>query len=314
MIKPTKNTSSGKKRVNKEAFLARLKVKLPTIKVVSNYVNLTTKIVVRDELGILYKVMPNHLLEGNKPSIASAIDKTEAFRIKLKIVHPDLILIDDYINSYTDIKVKDKKDIIYTISPDKLMRMRPTIRSCKNKTDAYLKRLSSAHKNKYNYEKTEYISNNIKIIIICPIHGEFTQIPSEHLQGCGCPICSKEKMNWSYTQWGQKAANSNNFESFKVYLIKVFNDKECFYKIGKTYTKITSRFKPYTKNFPYNYEVISLFSGNCRSISSLEHYLHRKYSNLKYTPINPFKGDKECFKNISIKDFISASETFLKPE
>jgi hypothetical protein len=46
------------------------------------------------------------------------------------------------------------------------------------------------HKNKYDYSKIEYKTSHDKIIIICPKHGEFEQLPYDHLQGHGCPSCS----------------------------------------------------------------------------------------------------------------------------
>lgn len=42
---------------------------------------------------------------------------------------------------------------------------------------------------KYDYSKVEYIGNKNKIIIICPVHGEFEQSPNNHLDGHGCPKC-----------------------------------------------------------------------------------------------------------------------------
>lgn len=49
------------------------------------------------------------------------------------------------------------------------------------------------HDNKYNYDKTNYIKNQIKVIITCPIHGDFSQTPNSHLQGIGCPSCQESK-------------------------------------------------------------------------------------------------------------------------
>lgn len=46
------------------------------------------------------------------------------------------------------------------------------------------------HGDKYDYSKVEYIDNRTKVIIICPVHGEFYQAPSSHAsQGHGCPRC-----------------------------------------------------------------------------------------------------------------------------
>lgn len=45
------------------------------------------------------------------------------------------------------------------------------------------------HKNKYSYEKVNYINNTEKVIITCPIHGDFEQRPANHLLGKGCRLC-----------------------------------------------------------------------------------------------------------------------------
>ena len=39
-----------------------------------------------------------------------------------------------------------------------------------------------------------YINNATKVIIICPIHGEFEQRPGTHLRGAGCPKCKFDKL------------------------------------------------------------------------------------------------------------------------
>ena len=45
------------------------------------------------------------------------------------------------------------------------------------------------HNKKYDYSLVEYKNNKTKVKIICPIHGEFEQVPSHHLNGCGCNKC-----------------------------------------------------------------------------------------------------------------------------
>ena len=50
------------------------------------------------------------------------------------------------------------------------------------------------HKNldgtpKYLYDKVKYDNRKTKVIITCPLHGDFTQRPSHHLSGNGCPTC-----------------------------------------------------------------------------------------------------------------------------
>ena len=49
------------------------------------------------------------------------------------------------------------------------------------------------HGDFYDYSLTEYINSKIKVKIICPIHGEFLQLPQNHLHGRGCPKCANIK-------------------------------------------------------------------------------------------------------------------------
>lgn len=49
------------------------------------------------------------------------------------------------------------------------------------------------HEGFYNYSKIVYSSSQICVTIICPEHGDFTQNPSSHLQGVGCPKCGIQK-------------------------------------------------------------------------------------------------------------------------
>lgn len=57
-------------------------------------------------------------------------------------------------------------------------------------TKSFITEAIKIHGNKYNYDRVDYQLCNIPVTITCPIHGEFDQIPSYHLQGNGCPKCS----------------------------------------------------------------------------------------------------------------------------
>lgn len=56
-------------------------------------------------------------------------------------------------------------------------------------TEQFIERAIKAHGNKYDYSKVEYINNKTKILIVCPNHGEFEQLPANHLDGHGCKDC-----------------------------------------------------------------------------------------------------------------------------
>lgn len=55
---------------------------------------------------------------------------------------------------------------------------------------SFISNATSVHADKYDYSKSKYIGANDKIIIICKIHGEFNQIPRDHIQGKGCNQCA----------------------------------------------------------------------------------------------------------------------------
>lgn len=45
------------------------------------------------------------------------------------------------------------------------------------------------HNGFYDYSKAKYCGRHGKIIITCPKHGGFKQMPNSHLNGRGCPLC-----------------------------------------------------------------------------------------------------------------------------
>ena len=61
-------------------------------------------------------------------------------------------------------------------------------------TNQFIEKAKEIHGDKYDYSKVEYVKWNEKVCIICPIHGEFWQIPNDHLQGKGCKQCGYEKI------------------------------------------------------------------------------------------------------------------------
>lgn len=56
-------------------------------------------------------------------------------------------------------------------------------------TKQFIKGAKEIHGDIYDYSRVEYIGNKSKIKIICSEHGEFEQIPDNHLSGKGCKYC-----------------------------------------------------------------------------------------------------------------------------
>lgn len=63
----------------------------------------------------------------------------------------------------------------------------------KMNTETFIKNAMEIHGAKYNYDKVNYKNNHTGVVIVCPVHGEFIQLPQHHLNGSGCPKCYHEK-------------------------------------------------------------------------------------------------------------------------
>lgn len=59
----------------------------------------------------------------------------------------------------------------------------------KSAIEEFIKRAREVHGNKYDYSKVNYVDSKTKVIIICPVHGEFEQLLHDHLKGDGCKKC-----------------------------------------------------------------------------------------------------------------------------
>ena len=85
--------------------------------------------------------------------------------------------------------------------------------SLKLNTKSFIEKANLKHEKFYDYSKVEYELSCKKVIIICPLHGEFEQEANSHLQGHGCKICRNEKLNlensWQIVQSVVSSLNTN---------------------------------------------------------------------------------------------------------
>jgi ssDNA-binding Zn-finger/Zn-ribbon topoisomerase 1 len=56
----------------------------------------------------------------------------------------------------------------------------------------FIEKAIKVHKNQYQYKNVNYIGSKSKVVLTCPVHGNFTQIPSDHLSGKGCQKCARK--------------------------------------------------------------------------------------------------------------------------
>ena len=72
------------------------------------------------------------------------------------------------------------------------------------------------HGNKYDYSKVQYKNATDKVTIICPVHGEFTQMPSAHLNGQGCPKCVGKNLSLDEVITKFKTIHGTKYDYSKV--------------------------------------------------------------------------------------------------
>lgn len=54
----------------------------------------------------------------------------------------------------------------------------------------FIEKAHETHGNLYSYEKSTFVNYNTPLVITCTTHGDFSQKPSHHVDGSGCPACS----------------------------------------------------------------------------------------------------------------------------
>lgn len=159
-------------------------------------------------------------------------------------------------------------------------------------TEQFIKQANKIHNNKYGYTKTNYVASNKKVIITCPLHGDFSQQAMTHTNGSGCPKCFKRA--------GAKlidfieCCKKNNGYGF-LYVIRCWNETEEFYKIGITSTSIKYRFRG-NISLPYQYEIIHNIKDKAENVYNGEKFLHKLFKDYAYQPYLKFKGYTECFQ------------------
>lgn len=62
-------------------------------------------------------------------------------------------------------------------------------------TELFISESKKIHGDRYDYSKTNYVNSKTRVLIKCSKHGDFIQLPYEHLKGSNCKRCSAT--NWN---------------------------------------------------------------------------------------------------------------------
>jgi hypothetical protein len=91
-------------------------------------------------------------------------------------------------------------------------------------TEIFISDSLEIHSGFYSYSKVNYINSKSKVIITCPIHGDFEQRAMNHLRGNGCAKCARESSKLGGNKFIKRA-------------IELHGDKYDYSKVEYTYCR-----------------------------------------------------------------------------
>lgn len=168
----------------------------------------------------------------------------------------------------------------------------------KNKNSRVEKHFNNILKNcpkiyELNVDKKDLPTNQSdKIKCKCKYHGIFYKSICELKKGYYCQKCRFK--GYSKTEFVNFCKNRGK-EKAIIYLIKIFDEKEVFYKIGITSNTIKERFRKLNFKTGYNYEIINFKEDKPSKIWDMENKNKKKLKKYRYSPDNYFEGYTECF-------------------
>ncbi len=177
------------------------------------YINNNTKIkIICNTCKLIFEQTPNHHLNGNKcPNYCGIRLNHKTFIEKSKLIHNNNFNYDlvDYVNMNIKVKILcNKCQNIFSQKPIKHINGNGCLK-CSNinkthKTDDFIIYSKLIHNNDYDYNLVNYINSSIKVEIKCnKCQNIFSQLPSHHKSGHGCPKCtisSNEKVILKFLQ------------------------------------------------------------------------------------------------------------------
>ena len=126
---------------------------------------------------------------------------TEQFIDKAKTVHGDEYDYSEvvYKGAQTKVKIICSKHGGFMQTPDTHSQGHGCNDCCNDKirktAEQFIDKAKTVHGDEYDYSEVVYKGAHTKVKIICSKHGGFMQTPNNHLQGNGCPKCSKGSDN-----------------------------------------------------------------------------------------------------------------------
>ena len=142
-------------------------------------------------------MLPNNHLKGQGCPKCSFTRTTDDFIEKSRLIFGDRYDYSkvEYLNAQTFVTIICPEHGEFRIRACNHIQGHGCAKCSKNQkytTETFIKYATEVHKGYYDYSESVYVNAKTKVKIICPKHGEFWQIPCNHLKGIRCPHCGGE--------------------------------------------------------------------------------------------------------------------------
>lgn len=161
------------------------------------YINMKTKVIIICPVHGIFEQTPDKHIHGKCgcPDCAGnkRLNKDE-FITKSVMIHGDMYDYSHvhYVNNRIDVEIICKEHGSFWQSPSNHLAGKGCPFCANNmllSQSEFIDKAKMIHGDTYDYSHVDYKGGRKPVTIICPIHGQFNQIPYVHLNGSGCPVC-----------------------------------------------------------------------------------------------------------------------------
>ena len=275
---------AGNAKKTHEEFLFEINNINPNIEILGKYINNSTKLLCACKLdGYKWEALPNNLLSGKGCPICGGTLKMSHndFELKMKEIHPNILLVNKYINNKTKIKCKCLiDDYEWEALPNNLLKG-CGCHKCSNKTRRthyeFVEELKKIHPNIEIQNRFTIVHSPVKCLCI-KCKNEFYSLSTNLLKGHGCSVCASSKGEERISMYLR-----NKYIKYKPQ--KYFKD---LFGVGGGYLKYDFYIPDYNLLIEYNgeqhYKPINIFGGEEKFKIQQEHDKRKR----KYAENNGF--------------------------
>lgn len=330
------------KRLTKEEFIKKACIENPNYDYSEiEYINGSNPITVSCNNGHYFTMNARSFYHKVNCPECSRLKHEESFIEKAKKIHNDKYIYKDinYINNDIPINITCPIHGIFKQRPSDHLKgygCSKCSKKYKPTSKEWGEFASSIYNNKYDYSKVEYVDNKTPVLIICHEkdengveHGEFYQIPNNHIRGLGgCPKCRSNYKHHLYAKTTEqfiKDSKEIHGDKYDYSKVEYVNNKEkvciicpehdefwqiagshlsgagcpmCLYKSqAKLYEKLKMSFPDEEILFEVGSNVVSWIEKQRFDIYFPKYNIAVEYDGEQhYRPVNIFGGEENFIK------------------